>query len=110
MDNGYLIAASDIGWEAALLIAHSYAHAVGRDFDGERDFDAMLRWLGAEQSNDGEVQGWAYAAATLLQTAAYCAKQSDSSYADLFAEDLDAVGKLSEFVQAKIAASKRLAV
>ena len=110
MDNGYLIAAADIGWDAALLIAHSYAHAIGRDFNGERDFDTVLRWLDAEQSNDGEVRGWAYAAATLRQTAAYCAKHSDRSYAELFAEDLDAVGKLADFVQAKVAAGKRLAV
>ena len=110
MDNGYLIAAADIGWDAALLIAHSYAHAIGRDFNGERDFDTVLRWLDAEQSNDGAVRGWAYAAATLRQTAAYCARHSDRSYAELFAEDLDAVGKLSDFVQAKVAAGKRLVV
>ena len=113
MDNGYLIPASEQGWAAALLVAKRYAHAIGCDYHGESDFDAVMRLLATEQNGGpefSEIGGWAHAAAYLRQTADYCARQGDNRYTDLVADDLDAVAKLVDFVQAKVAAKKRLAI
>lgn len=110
MDNGYLIPASVQGRAAALLVAKRYAHAIGCDYHGESDFDAVMRLLAAEQNASPEIGGWAHAAACLPQTAAYCARQDDNRYADIVADDLDAVAKLADFVQTKVAAKKRLAI
>ena len=113
MDNGYLVPASEQGWAAALLVAKRYAHAIGYDYHGEGDFDAVMQLLATEQNADPEIpeiRGWAHAAAYLRQTADYCARQSDNRYADIVADDLDAVASLSDFVLAKVAAKKRLAI
>ena len=102
MDNGYLIPASDKGWESALLAAKAYADAIGCHYEGERHFDSVMRALEREEADNNEVGGWAHTAVKLRKTAAYCSGRSDPRYAELFADDVRAVGELVSFVQARV--------
>lgn len=102
VDNGYLIPASDKGWEAALLAAKTYADAFGYRYRDESNFDSVMRILEKEEADSKEVGGWAYAAVKLRKTAVYCAGRSDPRYADIFADDVAAVGNLVSFIQAKV--------
>ena len=102
MDNGYLIPASDKGWEAALLAAKSYADAIGCRYGDESHFDSVMRTLEKEEAESKEIGGWMYAAVKLRKTAVYCAGRSDPRYAELFADDVRAVGNLVLFIQARV--------
>ena len=102
LDNGYLIPASDKGWEAALLAAKTYADAFGYRYRDESHFDSVMRTLEKEAADRKEVGGWAYAAVKLRKTAVYCAGRSDPRYAAIFADDIAAVGNLVSFIQAKV--------
>ena len=77
MDNGYLIPASDTGWEAALLAAKSYADTIGCRCGDESHFDSVMRTLEKEEADSKEIGGWTYAAVKLRKTAVYCAGRSD---------------------------------
>lgn len=99
MDNGYLIPASDKGWEAALLAAKSYADAIGCDYRDEGQFSRVMQLLEKEESWEREVGGWIYAAEHIHQTAKYCAMKGGSRYAEVVADDIDAIAKLADFVQ-----------
>ena len=109
LHNGYPIPAADKGWEAALLAAKTYAGAIGCEYLGQRNFDSIM---GALENETGyrEVAGWAYAAAQLRQTAAYCAGQQDGRYAGLLADDIGAVAELANLVQHTIKDRKRRVV
>ncbi len=102
MDNGYLIPASDKGWEAALLAAKSYADTIGCRYGDESHFDSVMRTLEKEEADSKEIGGWTYAAVKLRKTAVYCAGRSDPQYAELFADDVRAVGNLVLFIQARV--------
>ena len=102
MDNGYLIPASDKGWEAALLAAKSYADAIGYSYRDESHFRPVMDILEKEAAGHKAVGTWIYAAVNLRQTAAYCAGRNDPRYAELIADDIGEVGKLVSFIQANI--------
>ena len=102
MDNGYLIPASDKGWEAALLATKTYADAIGCRYKDESHFDSVMRILQKAEAGSREVGTWTYAAANLRRTAAYCAGRNDPRYAELVAEDIGEVGKLVSFIQESI--------
>ncbi len=102
MDNGYLIPASDEGWEAALLAAKTYADAIGYSYRDESHFRPVMDILEKEAAANKAVKTWIYAAVNLRQTAAYCAGRSDPRYAELIADDIGEVGKLVSFIQASI--------
>lgn len=102
MDNGYLIPASDKGWEAALLAAKTYADAIGYSYGGEKHFDSVMRILEKEEADNKEVGGLTYAAIKLRKTAVYCSGRSDPRYAEMFAEDVRAVESLVLFIKARV--------
>ncbi len=99
LDNGYLIPASDKGWEAALLIAGTYADAIGCDYRDEGQLSRVMQLLEKEESWERAVSGWIYAAENIHQTARYCAMKGGSRYAEVVADDIDAIAKLADFVQ-----------
>ena len=100
MDNGYLIPASDKGWEAALLAAKTYADTIGYSYRDESHFRPVVDILEKEAGGNKAVGTWIYAAVNLRQTAAYCAGRNDPRYAELVADDIGEVGKLVSFIQA----------
>ena len=102
MDNGYLIPASDKGWEAALLAAKTYADAIGYSYRDESHFRPVMDILEKEAAANKAVGTWIYVAVNLRQTAAYCAGRNDPRYAELIADDIGEVGKLVSFIQASI--------
>ena len=113
LDNGYLIPASDKGWEASLLAAKAYADAIGyrygdeSHFDGdEGHFDSVMRVLEKEEPGNKEVSGLTYAAVKLRKTAVYCAGRSDPRYAEIFTEDVRAVENLVLFIQERVRQAK----
>lgn len=110
MDNGYLIPASDKGWEAALLAAKTYADAMGYQYDDESHFHTIMNILEKEEAGNKEVGTWAYVAGNLRQTAAYCAGRSDPRYAELVADDIREVGKLVSFIRALTSSGNSQAV
>ncbi len=110
MDNGYLIPASDKGWEAALLAAKSYADAIGYQYSDESHYHKVMNILEKEEAGNNEVGTWIYVAAKLRQTAAYCNGRNDPRYAELVADDISDVGKLASFIQALTSSGNSQAV
>ena len=102
MDNGYLAPAADKGWEAAQAAVKTYAHAIGYDYHGGKDFDKVIDMIEKKgDAGDREVSGWAYAAANLPQTAAYCAARP-RRYAEIIAGDLGDVGQLVALIETRL--------
>ena len=110
LGNGYLIPASDKGWEAALLIARTYADAIGCDYRDEGQFGRVMQLLEKEESWERAVSGWIYAAENIHQTAKYCAMKGGSRYAEVVADDIDAIAKLADFVQETVSSGSWQAV
>ncbi|MCE2500216.1 MAG: hypothetical protein J4G13_05080 [Dehalococcoidia bacterium] len=110
LNNGYLIPASDKGWEAALLIAKTYADAIGYDYRGESQFSRVMQLLEKAESGQREISGLIYAAENVRQTAKYCAMQGDSRYAEVVADDIGAIAKLADFVLGAVSSENRRAV
>ena len=110
MDNGYLIPASDKGWEAALLAAKTYADAIGYQYSEESHFHKVMNILEKEEAGNKEIGTWVYVAAKLRQTAAYCNGRNDPRYAELVADDISDVGKLASLIQALTSSGNSQAV
>ncbi len=101
MDNGYLAPAADKGWEAAQAAVKTYAHAIGYDYHGENDFEKVIDIVEKEDGGNREVSRWAYAAANLSQTAAYCVVRPPR-YAEIIANDLCEVRQLVVLIEGRL--------
>ena len=60
LHNGYPIPAADKGWEAALLVAKTYADAAGCEYRGENHFDMAVSLLVNEPTGGSKVVDWKF--------------------------------------------------
>lgn len=98
MDNGYLLPASEKGWEAATYAAKTYAKAMGHDHIRSNYLSQVTRYL--KQEPDGNEAGnWSISAKMLLDNAH---AKPDGLDAELIGNDLDDVSKLVALVKAAV--------
>lgn len=110
MDNGSLPAASEKGWQAALIATKTYADAVGCDYHGEYHFEQAIRLLAKDEILSDEVMAGECGAASLRRNASYCAVYPHWLYHEFVAHDLEAVSSLADLIQNALATAKRKVV
>ena len=131
LENGYLVVASEKGWEATTHAAKAYAEAMGCDYHGDRHFESVMRTLEKDDVWREEVEGCEYSALNLRRTAAYCnvyprrmhpevplAESRPASkyfypsclHPTILAEDIEAVAQLIAALQAQAKAINCMAV
>lgn len=103
LENGYLVVASEKGWEAALLATKSYADAKGIDYNGDGHFALVARFLEKDHSVRSEIGGLVHGAELLRRNGSCSALHPRRLYTEIIAEDIDGVEQLAAVIDRLIA-------